>query len=170
MSQSDEKSKEYIDKSNLVNTPSDSLFSRDYMRKGQYDFYQDCKSAFKNSKILFADAPTGIGKTSASLASALESAILNGRKVLFATNRNSQHLQALIEVTEFIKKRQASLNVLRPDMPTIRVVDKISKEKMCPRLIGKNERPQFLLCEISHCPLQVPKQDLCSQNSDTCIK
>jgi len=141
-----------------VLTPKDSLFPRQSMRSGQHEFYQDARKAAFLGKILFADAPTGIGKTAASLSAALEAAIPNGRKVLFLTNRNSHHLQAVIETLAIQLNRKEVMVALRPELPIIRVVDKISKEKMCLRLYGKEgERPPFLLCEIAHCPYQTPK-------------
>ncbi len=146
--------------SESVPSPKDSLFPRAAMRAGQHGFYTDAKNAALSGKILFADAPTGIGKTAASISAALEAAIPNKHKVLFLTNRNSHHIQAIIETLAINLNRKDVLASMRPEMPMIRVIDKISKEKMCYRLYGKDgPRPPFLLCEIARCPYQSPKKE-----------
>lgn len=149
-----------IDGQEEVETPKDSIFPRERMRKGQFEFYKDIRDVIKEEEILLADAPTGIGKTAASLSAMLESTIAEGRKTIFLTNRNSHHLQAIIEVREIMEKRKKRVYALREDMIGIRVVDKISKDRMCLRLFGKRDkRPPFLLCEIARCQYQNAKQE-----------
>lgn len=139
--------------------PENSLFSHAQIRKGQLGFYRDAKQAAREGRVLFANAPTGIGKTAAALAGVLEEAIPAGRKVLFLTNRNSHHIQAIIESKAIEKVRKAQLARLRPGKPRILAVDKIGKDRMCLRLYGKSERPPFLLCEIAHCKYQEAKKE-----------
>lgn len=143
-----------------IPTPIDSLFPRDAMRKGQHEFYQDAKTATREGKILFADAPTGIGKTAASLSALLEEAIPQNRKVIFLTNRNSHHMQAIIETIAIERNRKTELQKIRPHLPRIKTIDKISKHRMCLLLYGKEgERPPFLRCEIARCQYQTPKKE-----------
>jgi len=136
----------------LPATPPHSLFPHAHMRSGQHDFYNDARDAAEEGKILFANAPTGIGKTAASLCGALESALPAGRKVVFLTHRNSHHIQAMIECRSIIKHRSDALAALRPDLPRLRVVDKISKARMCLlRALDPSDDSPYLLCEIAHC-------------------
>ena len=147
--------------------PSHSLFPHAHMRSGQRDFYNDSKAASDGGKILFANAPTGIGKTAASLCGVLEAALPAGRKVVFLTHRNSHHIQAMIECRAVNEKRKEALLSLRPGSRTggkLRVIDKISKARMCLlRARDPSDDSPYLLCEIAHCkhsrpPLSVPER------------
>jgi len=134
-----------------------SLFPHEHMREGQRAFCDDARRAALEGKILFANAPTGIGKTAASLCGALEAALPAGRKVVFLTHRNSHHIQAMIECNSIIRHRHARLAALRPGLPTLRVVDKISKARMCLlRARDPSDDSPFLLCEIAHCKFSRP--------------
>ena len=62
-----------------------TLFPFPNIRSGQKEFILDVESALKNKKHLLAHAPTGIGKTAAVLAPALEYAIENNKRILFLT-------------------------------------------------------------------------------------
>ncbi|MFA5929854.1 MAG: hypothetical protein WC861_03140, partial [Candidatus Micrarchaeia archaeon] len=150
-----------------IELPPDSLFPHMHMRSGQHGFYNDSRQAADEEKILFANAPTGIGKTAASLCGVLESALPAGRKVVFLTHRNSHHIQAMIEARAINEKRKGALSLLRPDSPTggkLRVIDKISKHRMCLlRALDPSDDSPYLLCEIAHCkysrpPLSVPEK------------
>ena len=139
--------------------PQGSLFPHREMRRGQRDFYNDAKSAAAGGKILFANAPTGIGKTAAALCAALEEALPAGRKVVFLTHQNSHHIQAMIECRAINEKRKGALAMLRPALPKLRVVDKVSKHRMCLlRSRDPSDDSPFLLCEIAHCRHSRPKQ------------
>ena len=129
--------------------PAGSLFPMETMRGGQAEFYFDAKSAAGRGRILLADAPTGIGKTAASIAAALEEALPAGRKVLFLTGRNSHHIQAMIETRAINGRRAGEVAGLRPELPRIRVIDKIAKEKMCIYRFGNDAKERGLLrCEL----------------------
>ena len=132
--------------------PPHALFPHAHIRGGQLDFYNDAREAALGGRILFANAPTGIGKTAASLCGVLEAALPAGRKVVFLTHRNSHHIQAMIECNSIIRHRAAQLAALRPALPTLRVIDKISKARMCLlRAQDPSDDSPFLLCEIAHC-------------------
>ncbi len=141
--------------------PGHSLFPHSHMRDGQRDFYSDARKAAAEGRVLFANAPTGIGKTAASLCGALESALLAGRKVVFLTHRNSHHIQAMIECNSIIRHRAEALAALRPGLPHLRVVDKISKHRMCLlRARDPSDDSPFLLCEIARCKFSRPHQSV----------
>lgn len=130
----------------------DSLFPHERMREGQRNFHADCRGAARDGRILLANAPTGIGKTAASLSAVLEEALPAGRKAVFLTHRNSHHIQAMIECRAINDKRAPALASLRPALPRLRVVDKISKQRMCLlRQQDPSDDSPFLLCEIAHC-------------------
>ncbi|VVC01454.1 ATP-dependent DNA helicase [uncultured archaeon] len=135
-----------------------TLFPHAQMRSGQLDFYNDARAAAHEGKILLANAPTGIGKTAASLSGALESALMAGRKVVFLTHRNSHHIQAMIESRAINEKRKAELSVLRPECPSLRIIDKISKHRMCLlRAQDPSDDSPYLRCEIANCRHSRPK-------------
>ena len=140
--------------------PDGSLFPHAHMRDGQRGFYNDSRRAAEDEKILFANAPTGIGKTAASLCGVLESALPAGRKVVFLTHRNSHHIQAMIEARAINEKRAGALSLLRPEAKNggkLRVIDKISKHRMCLlRARDPSDDSPYLLCEIAHCKFSRP--------------
>ncbi|MBO64032.1 MAG: hypothetical protein CMA94_04595, partial [Euryarchaeota archaeon] len=62
-------------------------------RPGQLEMIQDCLKALQQGGHHLAAAPTGIGKTAAALAAAIDAArTANGpRTIFFLTSRQSQH-------------------------------------------------------------------------------
>ncbi len=97
------------------------LFPHGRMRKGQRELYGDAREALENGTVLLASAPTGIGKTAAVLAAALEVAMERDQIVFFLTSRQSQH-DIAVETLKLIARRA-----------DIRAVDVVSKRTMCPR-------------------------------------
>ncbi|MFA6489567.1 MAG: ATP-dependent DNA helicase [Candidatus Micrarchaeia archaeon] len=153
-----------------IDTPAHSLFPHSKLRGGQLDFYNDSRTVAESGKILFANAPTGIGKTAASLSGVLEAALPAGRKVLFLTHRNSHHIQAMIEANAIIANRKAALAAIRPLSPTLRVVDKISKSRMCLlRAQDPSDDSPYLLCEIARCKYARPKPSIVESLLETPI-
>ncbi|MCK4613572.1 MAG: ATP-dependent DNA helicase [Thermoplasmata archaeon] len=132
------------------------------IRKGQDAFYNETKETLGKEGILFAHAPTGIGKTAAVLAAALEVAIPEGKKVFFMTPKQSQHRIA-IETLRQIKERH--------NIPLV-VSDVISKQAMCPRDIAKEYHVVFnMLCALQikthQCPYYRTEENLLNYLSST---
>ena len=100
---------------------SEIFFPHASIRKIQSDLVSDVISAVNNKENLIAHAPTGLGKTAATLAPALTYAIANKKTIFFLTSRHTQHLIAVDTLKE-IKKRH-SLNFVAVDM--------IGKKHMC---------------------------------------
>ncbi|MFA6018611.1 MAG: DnaJ domain-containing protein, partial [Patescibacteria group bacterium] len=98
------------------------LFPHGKVRPGQDAFIKDIRQAIMDNRVLFAHAPTGLGKTAAAIAPCLEYALDNGKIVLFLTPKQSQH-QIVVDT---LKKIQT---VLKRDL---RTVDVIGKASMCP--------------------------------------
>ncbi len=98
-----------------------SLFPHDTVRPEQNLFINDVYEAVQKKKCLIAHAPTGLGKTSASLAPALAYAIENELTVFFLTSRNTQHAIAIETLKEIKKKHNA----------TFVVTDIVGKKHMC---------------------------------------
>ncbi|PKK85499.1 MAG: hypothetical protein CVT48_05175, partial [Thermoplasmata archaeon HGW-Thermoplasmata-1] len=92
------------------------------MREGQREFVSDWSHSLGEGGILLAYAPTGIGKTAAALAPAVEYAKASGKTVCFLTSKQSQHHVA-IETLRLMVGRCAK---------PIGVVDMINKQDMCP--------------------------------------
>jgi len=80
--------------------------------------------------------------------------------MVFLTHRNSHHIQAMIEARAINEKRKEALSLLRPDSPAggkLRVIDKISKHRMCLlRARDPSDDSPYLLCEIAHCKYSRP--------------
>lgn len=79
------------------------LFPFSTIRSSQKDFMDDVRSCIENKQHLIANAPTGLGKTAATLAPAVEYALDNGKTVFFLTPRHTQHQIAV----ETLKKMRA---------------------------------------------------------------
>lgn len=98
------------------------LFPFDNIRKSQLDLIDDVTKAIKSKKHIIAHAPTGIGKTAATVSAALTYAIENEKDVFFLTSKHTQH-HIVIETLKKIKNK-FNINVIS--------VDFIGKKWMCP--------------------------------------
>ena len=111
-------------------------------RPGQLEMIQNCRNTLRNGGHHLAAAPTGIGKTAASLAAALEVAIESERKktILFLTSRQSQH-RIVIDTLQ-------RLNQSLPAEKRIKAVDMIGQSGMCTNRIISQERKAIhsILC------------------------
>jgi DNA excision repair protein ERCC-2 len=103
--------------------PQLGLFPYDEIRDGQKRFTRDVTMAVLGGKHLVAQAPTGIGKTAAALAPALQAALDLKKTVLFLTSRQSQHRIAVETLRMMADKRGVRF----------RLVDLVSKRDMCLR-------------------------------------
>ena len=93
-------------------------------RKEQAQLLADVRETLDRQQSLLAHAPTGIGKTAAVLAPALEYALENNKSVFFLTSRHSQHKIA-VDTLKLIKKK---FNI------EFSAMDLIGKKWMCPVL------------------------------------
>ena len=93
---------------------------------GQIDMIREARESLCNKGHPLAAAPTGIGKTAASIAAALEVAMNSSLKphILFLTGRQSQH-KIVIDTVRKINSR------LENNFRDIKVVDIIGRESMC---------------------------------------
>ncbi len=124
----------------LKGHPTMPFFPFPEVRKGQDKFIRDVAKSIASGKHLFAYAPTGIGKTVAALAPAVEAGMAMGKAICFLTSKQSQHHIAI----ETLKQMKA---VSGKD---IRVVDLISKQAMCPADISQEYSAAFrMLCYMS---------------------
>lgn len=97
------------------------LFPFQEVREKQDDLISEAETAIKEGRSLVAHAPTGLGKTAATLTPALEYAKENNKKVFFLTPRHSQHEIAV----ETVKQMQDRHSV------EITVIDLIGKKWLC---------------------------------------
>ncbi len=95
-------------------------------RPGQLEMINDSIRALSGRGFHVAAAPTGIGKTAASLAAAVavSRARMNRTHVLFLTGRQSQHKIVIDTI------RKINENLL-DEHQSVRVVDVIGRESMC---------------------------------------
>ncbi len=104
------------------------LFPFPEIRNGQKELINDIKTVLETRGTLIAHAPTGIGKTAATLTPAIEYALNNDKIVFFLTSKQSQH-KIVIDTLRLIKEKNK-------DKVSFSVVDVISKQAMCPRDIA----------------------------------
>ena len=99
----------------------DVLFPFEEIRAVQEDLVAAVKRAVNQKESLIVHAPTGLGKTVASLGPALRKAQEENLTIFFLTSRHTQHVIA-IETLQAIKEKFGL---------TIPVVDMIGKKHMC---------------------------------------
>ena len=109
-----------------VHSEVGKFIAHEKLRPAQEKMVTDGINALDHQGFLLAAAPTGIGKTAASLAAALEIARsnINHQHILFLTGRQSQH-KIEIETVKDINSR------LDREIPSVKVVDIIGRESMC---------------------------------------
>jgi len=100
----------------------ESLFPHKEIREIQDKLLHKVDEVLKEKKHLIVHAPTGLGKTAATLAPALAFAMKNSLTVFFLTSRHTQHLIAI----ETLKKIKESFDT------KFIVTDIIGKKWMCP--------------------------------------
>ena len=110
-------------------------------RPGQLEMIHDCLKALQHGGHHLAAAPTGIGKTAAALAAAIDAArTANGpRTIFFLTSRQSQH--------KIVVDTVRRINARRPPQEKVRLVDMVGQSNMCVQPFAKESPPLFsLLC------------------------
>ena len=108
-------------------------------REGQVEMISSCLKTLQKGGAHLASAPTGIGKTAAALAAALEFASKSDQRktVMFLTPRQSQHRI----VVDTVRR----INSLRDEKITL--VDMIGQSSMCVEPFAGNRGASFsLLC------------------------
>ena len=111
-------------------TPNLGVYlAHEEMRDSQIEMIVDGIDSLSERGFLLAAAPTGIGKTAASLASALHVANNRGEnglkpKIVFMTGRQSQH-RIVVDTVRMINSRLPS------GIPRVKLVDIIGREGMC---------------------------------------
>lgn len=88
-----------------------NLFPFDEVRSGQDEIISDAKEALRKGKNLIAHAPSGLGKTAASLSSTLNYALKNNKTVFFLTPKHSQHKIAVETVEKIMDKHSIDITV-----------------------------------------------------------
>src|SRR3989344_5423316 len=96
------------------------LFPYKQVRKTQDLMVKEVYDTLKSRGHLIIHAPTGLGKTAATLAPALEYALENKLNIFFLTSKNTQHRIA-VETLKLIKNNGARFNA----------IDFIGKRWMC---------------------------------------
>jgi len=99
-----------------------TFFPYEKIRKGQEKFIFAWEEAIDNQNTLLVHAPTGIGKTAAAIAPALQYALKNKKKVFFLTTRNTHH-RIVLETLKQIRKKKG--------LDDLVVLDLVGKKHMC---------------------------------------
>lgn len=102
------------------------------MRGPQQEMIKDVKRAVENKRHLIADAPTGLGKTVASLFPAVEYAVKNEKTVFFLTSRVSQHRMAV-----------ETLKDMRKTSTPFSAVDIVGKRHLCSQDVSDMDSTLF---------------------------
>jgi DNA excision repair protein ERCC-2 len=96
-------------------------FPYEKVRGEQNTLIKDIAHCASNGKVLFAQAPTGLGKTASSLAPMLSYALENKKKVFFLTPKISQH-EIVLETAQLMN---AKFNL------GIKALDLVGRKQMC---------------------------------------
>jgi DNA excision repair protein ERCC-2 len=99
----------------------DILFPYENIRPIQDDLINSVYDAIKNKKNLIVHAPTGLGKTAATLVPALSLALDKDITIFFLTSRHTQHNLAIETLKHIKEKNNISINA----------VDIVGKQSMC---------------------------------------
>lgn len=115
-----------------------SFVAHETLRDAQGEMISDGIAALGAGGFLLAAAPTGIGKTAAALAAAIEVARSSADPpvVMFLTGRQSQH-RIVVDTVRKINER------LEPDVAKVRLVDLIGQQGMCINEIRHEHRALF---------------------------
>ncbi|MBR9676012.1 ATP-dependent DNA helicase [Candidatus Woesearchaeota archaeon] len=97
------------------------FFPHKELRPIQSDFLEIVEKVVRNGVNLVAHAPTGLGKTAASLSPAIKYAVDNDKTIFFLTSRHTQH-KIVIDTLKSIKAKSGEDFV---------VTDIIGKKHMC---------------------------------------
>jgi len=111
--------------SNNSNNSSESevpLFPHEVVRSFQNEMIDMISKSLDENKHVVVHAPTGLGKTAASIAPALHKALSEGKTLFFLTSKNTQHRIAIDTLKKI--KNKYSLNALK-------AVDVVGKKWMC---------------------------------------
>ena len=101
------------------------FLAHEELREGQVSMTNDAFTAISDGGFMIANAPTGIGKTAASLAAALSVArSIPGTQILFMTGRQSQH-RIVVDTVRRINER------LPDGEQPVTLVDMIGQNGMC---------------------------------------
>jgi len=101
-----------------------SFFPFERVRDGQREFMQDVFSSIRDGASLVAHAPTGIGKTAATIVPAIYEVVSNGGCVFFLTPKHSQHRIVIDTIRKVRERSQAGCKVV--------ALDFIGKKWLCP--------------------------------------
>jgi DNA excision repair protein ERCC-2 len=132
------------------------MFPFSDVRPVQKNFMQDIKNAVETKRHLVAHAPTGLGKTAATLAPCLDYALANGKVVFFLTPRHSQH-QIAIETLRLMREKSEK---------KFTVTDLIGKKWLC-SVSGIDELTNSEFNDYCHAML---KEERCNFYNNTKTK
>ncbi|MFP4116227.1 MAG: ATP-dependent DNA helicase [Candidatus Aenigmatarchaeota archaeon] len=88
-----------------------NLFPFESVRSGQDRLLEDVGEAVRSGKNLIAHAPSGLGKTSASLSPSLDLALKKDKTVFFLTPKHSQHKMAVDTANKIMERHDVELTV-----------------------------------------------------------
>ena len=123
------------------NTEHFPFLAHEKPRPGQIEMIQESTEALRSEGYHLAAAPTGIGKTAAALAAALEITQNSTQRkhIFFLTSRQSQH-RIVVDTVRRINQR-------RNDKPPITLVDMIGQSGMCVQPFAKESPLVFsMMC------------------------
>lgn len=97
------------------------IFPFDTPREFQNEFMNDIRKCLDTKKHMISNAPTGFGKTAATIFTAIEYALANDKIIFFLTPRHSQHKIAVETVRKIKEKNSVAFDA----------VDLIGKKWLC---------------------------------------
>jgi len=110
-----------------------TLFPFKDIRDGQREFMQDVEDSVRDGKHLMAHAPTGLGKTAAVIASALEFSLNNNKTIFFLTPKHTQHTIVIDTLKKIHRKFKTKFIA----------IDIIGKQWTCPHKVRNLDSKEF---------------------------
>jgi len=132
--------------------PDEVYWRHDNWRKAQKEMVDDILDALNKKQHILCHAPTGMGKTDASLSAAISYALANDLEVMFVTPKKSQHKMAM----QVVDGLRAKYNL------DFEAVDFVGRKDMCVNedVLELDNRDFYDVCQMLRTNTQKKEADL----------
>ena len=133
----------------LINSVKDLTFPFPSYRKNQLEFIRDCYKNIKDENILYAIAPTGVGKTISTIYPAVKSITEKNEKIFYLTAKTSGKNVCLETMKMFINSGCKIKTIeLTAKEKMCATGDKLCITDKCPFMVGYNKKLIIAICDM----------------------